>query len=109
MYINTLGQTVFEVPQYNYHGTFFEGLAWVRSGEKYGCIDTSGKLIIPTEYDNTLVFKNKYAPASKSGKWGLIDQNGTVQLPIEYDSVSAVEDGYAVVRKGDTWSIISVK
>ena len=109
VYINTLGQTVFEVPQYNYHGTFFEGLAWVRSGEKYGCIDTSGKLIIPTEYDNMLVFKNKYAPASKSGKWGLIDQNGTVQLPIEYDSVSAVEDGYAVVRKGDTWSIISVK
>ena len=109
VYINTLGQTIFEVPQYDLHGSFNEGLAWVKSGEKYGCIDTSGKLIIPTEYDNMPVFKNKYAPVSKNAKWGLIDQNGTVQLPIEYDAVSTVEDGYAVVKKGDTWSIIRVK
>ena len=107
MYINTSGETVLEVPQYDLHGPFSEGLAWVKSGGKYGCIDTNGKLIVPTEYDNMPIFENKYAPISKNGKWGLIDQNGTLQLPIEYDTVSTVENGYAVVKKGGTWSIIN--
>lgn len=109
MYINTFGETVLEVSQYDQIGSFNEGLAWVNSGGKYGCIDTSGKVIIPIEYDNGSIFKNKYAPVSKNAKWGLIDQSGTLQLPIEYDSVSHVENGYAVVRKGEQWSIISVK
>ena len=109
MYINTSGETVLEVPQDDLlFGNFSEGLAWVKSG-KYGCIDRSGNLVIPTEYDNTLAFKNKYAPVSKNAKWGLIDQRGAIRLPIEYDSVSCVEDGCVVVKKGDTWSIISVK
>ena len=108
MYINTLGETVFEVPQYDQIGSFFEGLAWVQSGKKYGCIDTSGKLIIPTEYDNMPIFANKYAPVSKNGKWGLIDQSGAVRLPLEYDFVSSVENGYAVVRKDASWSIVNL-
>ena len=109
MYINTSGETVLEVPQDDLLlGNFSEGLAWVKSG-KYGCIDRSGNLVIPTEYDNTLAFKNKYAPVSKNAKWGLIDKRGALRLPIEYDSVSQVKDGSVVVQKGDTWSIISVK
>ena len=124
MYINTSGETVLEVPQDDLlfgnfseglawvksgkYGNFSEGLAWVKSG-KYGCIDRSGNLVIPTEYDNTLAFKNKYAPVSKSAKWGLIDKSGALRLPIEYDSVSRVKDGCVVVQKGDTWSIIGVK
>lgn len=109
MYINTLGETVFEVPQYDQIGSFFEGLAFVQSGKKYGCIDTSGKLIIPTEYDSMPIFANKYAPVSKNRKWGLIDHSGAVRLPLEYDFVSSVENGYAVVRKDASWSIISVE
>ena len=108
MYINTSGETVFEVPQYDQICSFFEGLAWVQSGKKYGCIDTSGKLIIPTEYDSMPIFANKYAPVSKNGKWGLIDHSGAVRLPLEYDFVSSVENGYAVVRKDAAWSIVNL-
>lgn len=109
IYINTAGETVFELPQYDLIGTFSEGLAWVKSDKKYGCIDKSGSLIIQTEYDNMPIFTNQYAPISKNSKWGIIDKNGTVRLPIEYDSVSSVENGYAIVNKGVSWSIVSIK
>lgn len=108
LYINTAGETVLELPQYDLIGTFSEGLAWVKSDKKYGCIDKNGNLIIPTEYDNMPIFTNQYAPVSKNSKWGIIDKDGTIRLPIEYDSVSKVENGYAIVNKGSSWSIICI-
>ena len=109
MYINTSGETVLELPQYDLIGTFSEGMAWVKSDKKYGCIDKSGNLIIPTEYNNMPIFTNQYAPILRNSNWGIVDKDGTIRLPIEYDSVSRIENGYAVVRKGGSWSIISVK
>lgn len=109
LYINTSGETVLDLSQYDLIGAFSEGLACVKSDKKWGCIDKSGRLIIPTEYDNMLMFENQYAPISKDSKWGLIDKDGTIRLPNEYDFVSSVENGYAIVNKGDLWSIVSIK
>ena len=52
MYINTAGETVLEVPQYESISTFYEGLAAVRADKKWGCIDKSGAVRLPIEYDS---------------------------------------------------------
>lgn len=48
-YIDVKGHYVID-KQYNWAGSFSEGLARVQIGEKYGYIDKSGKLLIPMRY-----------------------------------------------------------
>lgn len=60
---------------------FQEGLALVQQNGKYGYIDRTGTLIIPTQYDYAGAFSEGLAPVKQKGKWGYIDRNGTWRLP----------------------------
>jgi hypothetical protein len=51
-----------------YSGQFTEGLLPVRVKEKYGYIDTSGKLKLPALYESADIFHNGWAVVGKKGK-----------------------------------------
>ncbi len=53
--------------------SFSEGLAWVRKGKKWGCINKKGEMVIPFEFDDTCkYFSEGLAWVKLNGKWGII-------------------------------------
>ena len=49
-HINYNGKTIINL-EYDSCFNFHDGIATVKKGDKYGCIDTTGKIIIPFEYE----------------------------------------------------------
>lgn len=77
--------------------------------EKYGAIDTKGKLIIPVIYDEFQDFGSNYNAIVKyKGKFGLIDSNNKVTYPIENESIYADrrELDYYIINKNNKFGII---
>ena len=61
---------------------FQDGLVPVRVGEKWGYLNTSGKLAIPAVYDKVSEFNSDRAVVEKLGKHIVIDIKG-VEMPVE--------------------------
>jgi len=76
-YAKQLGEEVI-APKYTFAGEFQSGLAIVELGNKFGVIDTQGKLILPFEYDRIEVSSGyaNYFYCSKNGKYFKLDSYG---------------------------------
>ena len=85
---------------------FSEGLAAAKKDEKYGYVDTSGKVMIPFEYDGVGSFNEGLAAVEKDGKYGYIDTSGKVIVTFEYDGAENFSEGFAAVEKDDMWGFI---
>ena len=80
-------------------GKFFEGLAKVRQGDKYGFLFPSGKTAIPVIYDFCENFSGGYAIIKQQDKWGAIDKTGksVIEAVFTYDEVKAqLKEKYGV-------------
>jgi hypothetical protein len=55
---------------------------------KWGFIDKTGKVVIPTQFENAGSFSEQLAPVSIGGKWGFIDKTGKVAIPAQFETVS---------------------
>lgn len=84
-YINEKGDMVIE-SEFRDAEVFSDGLAPVKD-KKWGFIDTSGKLVIPMEYDitaglaflsgnNEKGFINRFARVKTKKGWGFLDESG---------------------------------
>ncbi len=98
--------------EYDYAYDFHEGKAWVRKGEKYGCIDVNGRIVVDFEYDSDCEdcveykYVNGYARVMKKGKWGFVDNRGNPISSFEFDDADDFEGNFASVKKGDRWGLI---
>ena len=76
IYIREKGK--FTIPErdfdYEQINNFFEGIASVKIGEKYGYINKSGKEIVPIKYDDASNFSEGLAAVKLNGKWGFISR-----------------------------------
>jgi hypothetical protein len=61
---------------------FEDGFAPVKIDEKWGYINTSGKLAIPARYDKMTAFNTGYASVQKDEKFFIVDENGN-EIPVE--------------------------
>lgn len=80
---------------------FSEGLCAVRdSSDKYGYIDTLGRMVIPARYAVASSFSEgrAYVQFKYGGKFGCIDRSGELVIPAEYENVKAFHDGRAAVE-----------
>ena len=91
--------------------SFSEGLAWVAKEDadgnwKWGCIDKTGAVMVPLEYDgydgyahsDAEIFPDGLAMVVKKDadgnwKWGGIDKTGAVVVPLEYDFAGYLSSG----------------
>ncbi len=73
---------------------FSEGLARVQSGNTFGYIDTSGKMILPPAYIGGGSFHQGLAVVSNEEKTGMINRKGEQIIPMKYDQIK-----YAVKEK----------
>ncbi|MCL2814441.1 MAG: WG repeat-containing protein [Oscillospiraceae bacterium] len=130
-YINKAGEIVAPFI-YIYTGYFNQGLAVVGLGGKnprpgnfkikYGMIDTSGKEVVPCEYDGIfnyddftvgeaiLVMKSIPDPGGKTvQKYGYINKTGDEIISPIYDDPIRFEYGLAQVNKGGKQGVINPK
>lgn len=62
-------------------------LAAVKSGEKWGYINTKGKFIIAPQYDFAFGFDDGMALVEVNGKYGFIDEQGKFVIHPDFDHV----------------------
>ena len=55
---------------------FYNGFVAVKIGDKWGFMNTAGKLAIPANYDKVTVFNGGYASAQKGSQFLVLDRNG---------------------------------
>lgn len=76
VYIDKSGDEVLTFEGY-YCESFRDGLAPIQKGDKYACIDKSGKMIVPCEYDQIVVAEGRCL-ALKNGYLTIFDKDGNV-------------------------------
>jgi len=121
-FINTSGEIIIDVTEYELITEFSEGLCAVQKDDKWGFIDKTGKMVIDLIYDyahdmftadTQHPFKDGRARVLKDDKWGMIDKDGTEIIPIIYDRIryfkdndTEVYDGYVVAEKDGKQGIL---
>ncbi|MDR1592993.1 MAG: WG repeat-containing protein [Prevotellaceae bacterium] len=85
---------------------FVEGLALVKLNDKWGCIDKTGKEVIPVKYDDAFRFSEGFAAVELNDKLGYIDKTGTEVIPLKYDDAFWFAEGLAAVKLNDKWGYI---
>lgn len=79
-------------PKYDDVKAFSEGYAAVRKNDKWGYIDSTGKEIIPLQYEKAFTFNQGLAEVQKIDEkgnklCGIIDKEGNTVIPLKYLSV----------------------
>jgi len=88
---------------------FSEGLAAVSiDGQKWGFINTDGKMVIAAEYEKAASFSEGLAKVRIDGKYGFIDKSGTLVIKPKFENVSNFHNGIAsIFLKNDRMGYIN--
>ncbi len=63
------------------------------SGQKYGYVNSSNKVVIKPIYDEAFEFIDGYAPVVINKNMGLIDSTGTEVVPLKYKYIGYLQEG----------------
>jgi hypothetical protein len=75
-------------PRYDEANIYWMGCGIVRQGLLYGCLDASGKEIVPASYYHQIAITGNYLLVKRGDSAGIISaKNGRVLLPAIYESV----------------------
>jgi hypothetical protein len=94
-FINVKGETLpteikdFKLQEFLGFGMkgFSNGFAPVKVGEKWGFLNTAGKLAIPANYDKVTAFNEGYATGQKGDKFYVIDKNAG-EFPVDVPGIA---------------------
>ena len=108
-YINKAGKVVVK-PIYGFDcGDFHEGLARVQIGlgisGKVAYIDSTGKMIIPTQFEAGTDFAEGLAAVQVKKKWGFIDRTGKMVIQPQFDNAFGFSEGLSPVSTGERYYV----
>lgn len=106
-FINSTGKPITS-PIFTGARNFNNQLAAVSIEEKWGFLATSGKLVVPCEYDVLFDFKQSVTVGLKNKKWMLIDKKGMVLKNLDIDVCFGFKDSKASVEKEGKKGILSI-
>ncbi|OJJ15272.1 hypothetical protein BKI52_38295 [marine bacterium AO1-C] len=96
-------------PGFNEVQSFHQGFSIVfhynnkysRTGKygRFGLLNSNGKLVLDTIYDNIYRFKNGFARVELNQRTGFINTQGKITIPIQFDSADDFSEGLAAVAK----------
>jgi hypothetical protein len=92
--------------KYDFVGHFYEGLARVELGDKYGFVNERGNVVIPLKYDEVESFSGGLAGVKLGDKYGFIDKQDNIVIPLKYDKVERFSGGLAAVEHSGKWGFI---
>lgn len=86
-----------------------EDLFLIKSGNQYGFINKSGKIVITPQFDMARPFGDaNFAPFKLDGKWGYINRRGEIVIAAEFDeSYCFSKEGIARIQKDGKWGYIN--
>lgn len=104
---NKNGEVVFKTDKYQSIDRSSEGLAAVQDRKgKWGYINSSGKEVVPPQYEEVWWFRNGFASVKSKLKWGFINKEGMMVIPAIYERAYSFEDGLVdVQRNGERFYI----
>lgn len=89
---------------------FYDGVAQVKAGKKYGFIDSTGKEVVPVIYDYVpIAFSEGLSYVQQAGKYGFVDPAGKVVVPLVYDFAANFSEGMASVKQNGIAGYIDKK
>jgi hypothetical protein len=95
-----------KMPIVNYGDPFAEGLIIVKYNDKWGFINSEGKIIVEARYDEAFPFRNGRAAVRVGDKWGYIDKNGKMIIAPEYEEAFYFFEDRAWVKKNGKYGFI---
>jgi hypothetical protein len=106
-YIDFAGSFVIP-PHFSRCSGFNEGLAAVCMDGRWGFVDRSGKLEIPTVFEDPTprAFHDGIAGARIDSRWGFIDRSGSFVIRPEYEQARSFFEGCARVKQNGKWGMI---
>lgn len=111
-YIDRNGKIVIK-PQYEYAGSFSEGLAFVYINGKLGYINRYGELAINNIFNDGFNFKEGLAAVEierdNNSIWGFINKTGEFVIQPNFESVGNFSEDRAVFWKGNKSGVIDKK
>ncbi len=113
VYVNSDFENLFG--EYDYASTFNNGIATVKTGEKWKIIDTEGKQITSTEYmdvkldEKNIAFRNNRAFVSTtSGKYIMVNEKGKQVGKLEFeDAMVFAGEAPTAVKINGKWCFIN--
>ncbi|MBT3269301.1 WG repeat-containing protein [Candidatus Poribacteria bacterium] len=90
------------------HTNFAFGRLAVRVGDRWGCVDKSGDMVISPAFESAQHgFYEGLADVQLGGRWGFIDVEGDVVVEPRFDEVLPFSDGLAAVRADALWGYVN--
>jgi hypothetical protein len=96
-FVDVTGKVIVE-PKYDEVYPFSNGLALVKSGDKFGFIDRNGTEVIRPQFDNACSFSEELAAVKISGKYGYIDKEGRTKIQPQFDKAYSFSEGLARIE-----------
>ncbi|MDB5227980.1 MAG: repeat protein [Bacteroidota bacterium] len=84
------------------------GIFMVKKNDKYGLIDSTGKVILPVEYKEIKEFSDGMAIVQKEmGYYGVVNTKGALKLNPDYNYLSGYyKNGLMIVKKDGKYSVL---
>jgi hypothetical protein len=83
-----------------------EGLRGMKKDDRYGFVDSNGKLKIANRYDSIGEFHEGLAAVKLIGKWGFVNTSDRVTINPNYDQPANFENGFAIVSRNKKFGVI---
>ena len=122
-YRNILTEEVITPNIYDDGTHFSNGIAKVKRGNKWGCIDKQGREVIPCEYftpdlnskelipciyHDLYILDNRHIQIRKDLKYGMIDTLGEIIFPIEYEDIRQFNNNLYWTKLDGKWGLMSI-
>ncbi len=88
---------------------FFEGMIAVKTGGKYGFLNSKGETVVPFQYDFADNFRRGTAKIRLNKLFGIIDKTGKFVLPAEFSEISPLTNGYFTCIKNGKYLLADEK
>jgi len=75
--------------------------------EKWGFADTTGKVVIPCQYEDAEPFRENMAAVVKDGKFGFINKSGVRMVKPTFEEAEPFNHGLAVVKTEKAYGLIN--
>jgi len=79
----------------------------VRMEDKYGFVDTLGRLRIANRYDSVTHFESNMAAIKLLGRWGYINRSETLVVQPHFEKAYPFIEGLAVVRRDGKYGLVN--
>lgn len=101
-YMDNVERVTIIQPEYDYIGSFEDGLSRISINNKWGYIDETGNMVIKPVYEFARDFHDGYAAVKIRSivgtRWGYINKEGEVVISPKYDEAGEFSNGIAYVR-----------